>query len=281
MPDAQSLTLAFLSNHAMEAARVIETLPSTDAAALFAEIPARVGAPVLAAMLPPAAARVLGALADEQALALLNACGTQAAVAMLRHVAEPRRTQQIAGLATVNAVAARVLLGFPEDAVGAWTDPEVIALPLNAQVAAALERLQQGPEPADDAVYLLDAERRMCGYVALRTLVRAPGSMPLANLARPAPAPLSAMMPIAAAAGVPAWERVICLPVVDRAERLVGVLRRAALAQALNSRPARANAGTDASATQLLAAGYWSIVSGLLGATLAALPATRRVLPDE
>ena len=51
MAEAQALTLAFLADHPAEAARVVETLAVSDAAALFAEIPARVGAHVLTAML--------------------------------------------------------------------------------------------------------------------------------------------------------------------------------------------------------------------------------------
>src|SRR5262245_38461940 len=144
MADTQALTLAYLADHPAEAARVVETLSVADAAALFAAIPARTGAPVLTAMLTTAAARTLGALADEQVLALLTAAGTQTAVALLRHVSDPRRTRLIAGLPTVSALASRMLLGFPEDAVGAWSDPEVVALAPGTSAAHALQRVRQG-----------------------------------------------------------------------------------------------------------------------------------------
>ena len=56
MAEAGTLTLAFVSSHPVEAARVLEGLPGADAAALFASLPARAAAPALAAMLPAAAA---------------------------------------------------------------------------------------------------------------------------------------------------------------------------------------------------------------------------------
>ena len=41
MAEAQTLTLAFVSSHPADAARVLEGLPAADAAALFASLPAR------------------------------------------------------------------------------------------------------------------------------------------------------------------------------------------------------------------------------------------------
>ena len=77
MAEAGVLTLAYVSAHPADAARVLETVPPAESAALFASLPARAAAPVLPAMLPPRAARVLGALDDEHALALLSAAGAQ------------------------------------------------------------------------------------------------------------------------------------------------------------------------------------------------------------
>ena len=58
MANPESLTLAFVTAHPAEAARILERLNASDAAALFDRVPARAGAPVLTAMLPSAAARV-------------------------------------------------------------------------------------------------------------------------------------------------------------------------------------------------------------------------------
>src|SRR5690606_12241557 len=140
MAEAENVTLAFLDAHPAEAARVIEALPSAEAAALFATISPKLGAPVLGAMLPPAAARILTRLDEAQALALLSAASTQAVVGVLRHVPEPQRTRLLRSLPPAAGVATQLLLGFPDDAVGAWTDPDVVTLAATASAAEALAR---------------------------------------------------------------------------------------------------------------------------------------------
>lgn len=281
MPDPQALTHAFLADHPAEAARVVETLPVADAAALLATIPARIGAPVMRAMLATAASRLLEALADSQALALLAAAGTQSAVSMLRHVPEPRRTRLIGGLPTVAALASRLLLGFPEDAVGAWCDPEVIALAPATRAADAIERLRQGHERGADRILCVDAERKLAGEVRLEALLHAPPGASLATLMRPVPASLPAMMPIAAAAALRAWEQSSTLPVVDHGGALVGVLRRTMLARALRERSRQRAADSARSVTSIVAGGYWNVVAGLAAAALAILPRVDRTLPED
>jgi magnesium transporter len=281
MAEPQALTLAFLGDHPAEAARVIEALPVVDAAALFAQIPARAGAPALAAMLTTAAARVLGALGDEQVLALLTAAGTQSAVTLLRHVPEPRRTRLIGGLPTVAAMASRVLLGFPEDAVGAWSDPEVVALPPGTSAAHALQRVREGHEAGVERILVVDAERRLIGEVPLAVLLHAPDAGTVATLMMPSPTTLAAMMPVAAAIGLRAWERASTLPVVDREGRLVGDLHRAVLVRALSERTRHLQADTSASVTGLLAGGYWDVIAALVSAAVTTLPAVGRVLPED
>jgi predicted transcriptional regulator len=130
-------------------------------------------------------------------------------------------------------------------------------------------------------VHSVDAERRLTGWVSLQALLRAPESTSISTLARPAPAALSAMMPIAAAAALNVWERSATLPVIDRDKRLIGVLHRSTLARAMNDRSRHPRSGGDASVAGVLAASYWGIVSGLAGATLALLPPAKRVLPED
>ena len=109
----------------------------------------------------------------------------QTAVALLRHIPDPRRTRLIAGLPTVAALASRVLLGFPEDAVGAWADPEVIALAPTTSATQALQRVRQGQETGVERILVVDAQRKMLGDVSLEALLHAPGAMTVAVLMHP------------------------------------------------------------------------------------------------
>lgn len=281
MADVESLTLAFLSAHPAEAARVLERLPGGQAAELFSRVPARVGAPALVAMLPTAAARVLAALEDAPALALLTSVGVQAAVSVLRYVAEPRRGRLIEGLPTATAMASRLLLGYPEDAVGAWVDPDVIALPPETPARDALERVRTGEEANIDRLYAIDGERRLIGIVELAALMRAAQTATLEVLMHKPAAVLTAMTTLTGAASQRGWERASALPVVERGGRLIGILPRATLARALARHRAAAQAVAEVSLAGMIGRGYWDTVSGLAEAAIALLPAAKPVHPEQ
>jgi magnesium transporter len=282
MAEAGHLTLAFLDAHPEEAARVVEALAPEQTAALFATISAHLGGPVLAAMLPPAAARVLARLDEPTTLALLSAAGSQAAVGILRHTPEPQRSHLLASLPPVTGAATQLLLGFPEDAVGAWTDADVVALAPNIEAGAALVTVRSSEVPEIEAVYVVDVAHRLRGVLALAVLLRAPASTPIGQLAQPPAATLAPMMPIAAAASLGHWQRAAALPVVDHEQRLLGVLRRSGLTLATQT---RARSGSEragaASVAGVLAGSYWAVVAGLSGAALSLLPPVQRVHSEE
>ncbi|MCC6533456.1 MAG: magnesium transporter [Burkholderiales bacterium] len=282
MADASDLTLAFLRAHAAQAARVLEALPASEAGALLGSIPRGLAAQVFAAMLPTAAARLMNVLDEAAAAGILEAASTHAAVSMLRHIPERKRSRLIAGLPSASALASQMLLGFPDDAVGAWTDPQVDALPPSMLVETALSRLRAAEGGGLDVVYVVDGEHRLLGCAGLRALLRAPQDASLSALMRPVVTTLPVMMPLASARSLPAWERALALPVVEHERRLIGVLHRDALTRAVRARERSPEAhGSFATLGAALASSYWQVVSGLSSATVALLPPAKRVLPEE
>lgn len=262
--------------HPVEAARVLETVEPGESAALLARVPARVAAPVVAAMLPSAAARSIGGLEDETALALLSELGTQPVVAVLRHLAEPRRAQLIDGLPTAAALASKLLIGYMEDSVGAWTDPDVLALPGATPAAAALERVRH-VGIGQQYVFVSGENGQLDGWMPLSVLLRAPSGANLVSIMTQPEAVLPAQTPLSGALAHPFWERASAMPVVEAGERLVGVLTRDALARALR-RTARPSRTTPADTLAgMLARGYWDALSGGAEAMATLLPLVRPV----
>jgi magnesium transporter len=264
-------TNAFMRSHPADAAQVLQSVSPSEAAALFAAVAVRVGAPVLAAMLPSAAARSIDALEDERAMALLGALGAQPAVLVLRHVAEPRRTRLIAGLPTTVSLTSRLLLGYPEDSVGAWADAQVIALPGETRAGAALERVRNADDPAE-RVFVVGPGQRLAGWLKLGVLLRAPSGAPLDSLMERVDAVLGAQTPLAGAASHPGWQRSAALPVVEADERLLGVLTSDALARARRRTTARTRADGPDSVPGVLAQWYWETLSGMVQAGATLLP---------
>lgn len=268
-----TLSLAFMRRHPVQAARVLEGLPADAAAALFAQTPARLGATVLSAMLPPWAARCLASLDDQRALELLAPMTTQHTVAVLRHVPDERRQRLIADLPTAAALASTLLLGYTEDTLGAWADPDVVTLPSDTQAGAALDR--QRLTSAEHALILVtDGAQRLSGVVSLTALLQAPASATLATLMQRPVAILAAHAPLVGTPAHPGWQQSSVLPVVDPGQRVVGVMTRDGLARALRraSPPGATAANAETTLPALFARSYWLTLSILLESGLALLP---------
>ncbi len=282
MAHSFDLAAAFLEAHPAEAARVLESLPTYEACEFFVLVEPARGAGALSSMLPTAGARVLTHLPEPSAAALAAAANTQSVVAILRHVPKALRDRLIAAMPAAAAIAVQMLLGFPDDTVGAWTDTEIVAVPGTANVAAVLDQLHSVPEAAIEQIFVVDSAQHLQGCVGLHALLKADSRAPVGSLVRPAVATLAAMMPMSSLRGSPHWERAQSLPVLDREQRLIGVLRRASLTRAQRSRSRTTTQDQQpASLTGTLASSYWGIVSGLSSATLAILPTVKRVRPDD
>ncbi len=268
---AHPLSAAFMRGHPEQAAGVLETLPVDEAAALFTHVPARLGALVLAAMLPRRAARCIAVLDDPRALELLAAMPTQPLVALLRHVPEPRRGALIAGLPTAAALASTLLLGHPDDTLGAWADPDVLMLPADTRAGDAIERLREA-RAAYPLLFVADPHRRLAGIIELAALLGAPADASLGGLMQRPTAVLPASSPLADSAAHPAWEQTSALPVVEAGDRLVGVLTRDALARALHRVAPPVTDAAPGTLAGLAGSAYWNLLSGLFDAALALLP---------
>ncbi len=267
----QTLSLAFMRNHPAQAAQVLESLPPDEAAALFDQTPARLGATVLTAMLPHRAAHCIAALTNARALELLTLMGTQPTVTLLRHLPEPRRKLIITGLPTTTALASTLLLGYAEDTLGAWADPDVVMLTADTRATHALEHLRHAP--AHPLVFIIDHERRLVGSVNLGALLQAPDGATLATLMQRPVHVLTAHAPLSATPAHPGWTSSSVLPVVEPGDRLVGVMTRDALSRALRrTAPPSATTSAEITLPMLLARTYWQALSGLLEGGLALLP---------
>ncbi len=270
--DDERLSFAFLEAHPADAARVLERLAPQNVAALLSDAPVRLAAPVLHAMLPPFVARCLEPLDDTLVSGLLRAMGPQAGVAVLHYLPEGRRIALLAQLPTAMAMAFRLLLGYPQDTVGAWMDPRVVVLAADTSVDAALNRLREAQGEIDTVVFVIGARQRLLGLADLPELLRAQADMPLSKLIRAMPYTLPARASIHGVAEHEGWDDFQILPVVERDQRFVGALDRGVMARALyRERRTQAPARYD-DVLANLAGGYWLGVSSLIQLMIDMLP---------
>lgn len=271
MAGNEALSFAFLEAHPADAARVLERLAPPNVAALLQDAPVRIAAPVALAMLPPFVARCIETLPDDLASGLLRAMGPQPGVAVLHYMGEERRNRLLAQLPTAMGMAFRLLLGYPQDSVGAWMDPRVVVLAPDTMADDALRRLREAAGEIDASVFVIDAGQRLLGIADLPEVLRAPSGARLHTVMRKVRHTLPARSSIHAAQGHAGWDDFQLLPVVERNDRFVGALDRGVLARAL-SRNQRALPVAYGDVAANLAGGYWAGVSGLIELLVAMLP---------
>lgn len=274
MAGTEDLSFAFLESHPADAARVLERIAPQNVAALLMDAPVRLTAPALRAMLPLHVARCLDTLADDAVSGLLRAMGPQAGVAVLHYVPESRRNALLAQLPTALAMAFRLLLGYPEDTVGAWMDPRVLALPADTTAETALNRLREAEGESAVSIFVIGPGQRLLGQADLPEVLRAAAETPLSKVMHQTTYTLPARAAIRAVGEHAGWDDYQMLPVVEREDRFVGALDRGVLARALlRTRHAQPGGGYDDLVANV-AGGYWLGVASLIQLVVALIPVT-------
>lgn len=271
MARTRELSVAFAENHPADAARVLEHLSHTDAAAFLKLLPVRLGAPVLRHMLPTTAAACLEQFDMDAAAGLMRDLDTQSGTAILRYVDPPLREQLIAQLPTTAALAFRLLLTYPEDTVGAWVNPRALAVTPETPVGEALERLRQSAESLS-YLFVVSTEQRLLGMVALADLLRAGRNTGVAQTMRPVRHHLSARASLAAARDHLGWRELHALPVLERPERFIGVLDYPTLRRAGEQHRPETAKPLNAGGAALLAHSTWGVFAALLQTLVGLLP---------
>ncbi len=273
MAGIQDLSFAFLESHPVEAARVLERVAPQNVAALVSDAPLRLAAPVLRSMQPLHAARCLGDISDDDTVSgLLRAMGPQAGVAVLHYVPESRRNALLAQLPTALSITFRLLLGYPEDTVGAWMDPRVMAMPADTSAEVALQQLRETEGNA--GIFVIGSDQRLLGQADLGDLLRAASDAPLSKIMQPVKHTLPARSSIRAVEEHAGWNDQQILPVVEREYRFVGALERGVLARALRRTRRSQPDGAYGDLLADAAGGYWLGVSSLIQLVVALLPVT-------
>lgn len=277
----QHIGLAYLQSRPREAARVLEEQAPESVAALLADVPLRIGAPVVEEMHPAFAARCLDRLSEERQAGLLGAIGYQADAAVLRHLAAERRTALLGQLPTVRSLVVRTLLAYPEDTVGAWTNPQVISMTGDLLAGTALDRLRASGDHCPGRLFVTGPEHQLLGQVELVELLRADRQVPLESLLVPCEHILPARASLHSVLDHAAWRLQRTLPVVERGQRFAGVLEASVLASALQHGMAPDDAQARADVLASVGAGYWNVTAGILESLVALLPAGSAAYGDR
>ena len=232
-PAEAALAQRFLLDYPNEAARQIEAMPATGAAALLAVQPPHAALPAWQALAPDVALAVLELLPDALARHLLAEAEPVASVAVLTQLdAEPRE----AWLQRLDADVARELrdlLAYPDDCAGRMMDPRVSPLRTGMTVAEAIERLRQIRRRGLRELFVVDDQGRLAGRVEVQDLALAARELPLADVTRGVLAYVGDLAPREEVVETLQSNPITALAVVNVGGRFIGVIRQAELVAAV------------------------------------------------
>lgn len=239
MPDKFDLALEIAQTHPNAVARYLESYSAVAASTFIDAVPDKLSSNILQTMLPYHAAKCLENMSADAAAKYLSALELRTMVSILRHMREANRNQIIVALPRQLSARASILMRYPLSVIGAWLNPTILTLPADCSAADAKARLSREGYVDFHRVYVVDTEQHLVGTFRLSQLLTIDDARHLRDFLDPAPSPLRANLSLEAALESPGWSENDFLPVVDRQDRVIGILRYADLRAAIMKPQAR------------------------------------------
>ena len=203
---------------------------------------------------PELAARVLGRAPESQAAEAIEGLPPDVAARVLEEFPSDRRADLLGELeperataildqmSAADAAAARRLASYDDDVAGGLMITEYLSYEQNQTVADLLADLADHQDLYRDFgiqyIYVTDRRRRLVGVLRVRDLLLAARRAPLRTLMIEHPLSVPDEMDLDELRSLFADRPFIGLPVVDTEERLLGVIRRSAVMQAITDEAA-------------------------------------------
>ncbi len=214
--EAEHCTVLFerLSNTAPRtAANLLETLEDAQGTEIVASLP------------PQAAARVMQEVDSDVCVDLLKGLETDHAEAVLSHLDDGYSLE------------IRRMMQYPADVAGGLMITEFLCYPNTKSVTDVIEDLRNNGESYREFevryVYAVDEAQRFVGHVSVRQLLLTPHGRRLCDVGTKDVTPVTVHTPLSDLENLIDRSEHVALPVLDPRQRLVGVITRAAVQEAL------------------------------------------------
>jgi Mg/Co/Ni transporter MgtE len=171
--------------HPADLADIVEDLTPEDREAIFETIDSEVAADTLSEVEPEIQASILESLETEKAADIVEEMAPHEAADVLAELGQQTSEDILEEMEQEPKNEVQELLEYKENSAGGLMNTEFVALPENATVADAMEKLKAHEEILEklNTLFLVDAGERLTGSVPLARLFTAPGATPLKDLA--------------------------------------------------------------------------------------------------
>ena len=214
--------------HPVEIARLAEALSYHHGSEVVESLDDETAAETLEEMPPEHQARILSDMDEERAADILEWMSPDEAADVLGDLPEEKAEELLGLMEGEEQADVAELLPYEDDTAGGLMTTEFVTLPRELTVGDALARLRDMAETPNMIYYLyvVEAEEswRLCGVIALRSLILADPSMPLEEAMRTEFQKATPHEPANEVAQRIAEYNLLALPVVDENEEILGII---------------------------------------------------------
>jgi len=255
---------AYMRNHPVAAARLLEQIPPEDLAALLESADSASAASAFEHMTVERAADCLGTLDAPLGARLLSKTHPDFQVAALRLLKPATCETLLAELEPEVAKPLEQMLRYPPGTAGGLMDPFVFTVADDITVEEALKRARVASLEMPFYVYVLDRTQTLVGVVSLKKLIRARRADPISSIMRRDIVSLSAVSPQSEIVKTPHWREFHTLPVTDEDNLFLGVVRYETIARLREELVHATNDGGILDTALALGELYWMGLSGVM-----------------
>jgi magnesium transporter len=228
-----ALNLRFLLDYPYEAARRIEAMPADEVSTMLSAQPVHAVVPVWHNLTADVEQAVFTELPESRAAEILAELEPARSAALLNRLDEDERMHYSKLLSPHVAAEIRALMEYRQDSAGQLMDPRVPSFRGDLTAQEALARLRLTKWRGLRELYLVDDDGRLDGRVDIQDLALADPEQTLVRIARKIVDAVQDTAPREDVVEKMQQDAVTDLPVIDFDGHLVGVIRQAKLASAL------------------------------------------------
>jgi magnesium transporter len=214
----------FIKEYPLQAAQVLEGLSDEEVAAFFQETPLELAVPLLNHMNAYRAAKCFTLLSSEFVTGVLENCNFTKVESLLRQFDEPFRNTALQKLSPQLSSSLMAKLEQSAHSVGALMIPLTLSINKEMTVKEVLRLVRKNHDVVDTSLYVVDVNGQFEGVIKLTDLFFADKSQSISLLMTTEIPKFYPDEPIYNILDHPAWEQYQSIPVVERSERLIGIL---------------------------------------------------------
>jgi magnesium transporter len=211
--------------HAADIARLLADIPQERRVPLFRLLTREQAGDVLPQLDDQVLLDLVEALEEKEVSQVLDTMPPEEAADVVEELPSEQAESILDLMQTDKSEEVQELLDYPEESAGRLMSPNVVAIPDSASVAQAMSDIRKmAPESGSFEVFVIDDHRHLVGVVPLRRLLTADPASAVNAITNAEVVTVAPETDQEEVARIVAKYDLVAIPVVDRANRLLGTI---------------------------------------------------------